>query len=67
MTTGEWLRSKTDEELAAELWWMQINIICEVMQNGFVNTMNAADMKTWIASEHDEKDRWFIRPEGAVI
>lgn len=66
MTTGEWLRSKTDEELAYELWWMQVNIICEVLENGFVNTLDALEMQKWVASEHDENDRWFKRPEGAL-
>lgn len=65
MTTGDWLRSKTDEELAIELWWFQVNFISEVFENGFVNTMNAVELRKWVASGHDENDRWFKRPEEA--
>ncbi len=61
MSNADRIRAMDDEELAFFIFKWQVNFISEFFKNGFVNTLNAKEMVTWIkepGAAHPIFEKW---------
>lgn len=48
ITNAERIRAMSDEELANFIFKWQVNLITEFLQYGFMNTLDAKDLREWV-------------------
>lgn len=61
MSNADRIRAMSDKELADFIFKWQVNFISEFLTNGFVNAMNAQDMRAWMkepGNPHPIFEKW---------